>query len=129
MEPGGAHVFADYSGVFPRDGSALSAESIFASLVAATEASGVRVVGQLLSVFDGSVSPLGFAAVVLIDESHVSAHSYADEGLLAVDAFTCGGTNPDDVLDDFIARIAPLAPDMVTLSRQRHDRFLRRRAS
>lgn len=36
--------------------------------------------------------------MVLLDESHCSAHSYADLGLIALDVFTCGNTNPHDVL-------------------------------
>jgi S-adenosylmethionine/arginine decarboxylase-like enzyme len=36
--------------------------------------------------------------MVLLDESHCSAHAYSDEGLLALDIFTCGNTDPRDVL-------------------------------
>ena len=50
-------------------------------------------------VFDGSESPSGFAAVVLIDESHVTAHCYSDEGLLAIDVFTCGPHDPEHVVE------------------------------
>ena len=55
---------------------------------------GVRVVHDHCAVFDGGVSPLGFAAVALLDESHMSAHCYSDQGKLAFDVFTCGG-DPD----------------------------------
>ncbi|MBW3542597.1 MAG: S-adenosylmethionine decarboxylase, partial [Planctomycetes bacterium] len=37
-------------------------------------------------------------SVVVLDESHVSAHTYADRGLIALDVFTCGSTDPADVL-------------------------------
>jgi S-adenosylmethionine decarboxylase len=46
----------------------------------------------------GSDSPPGFTAVVVLDESHCSAHTYADLGLMAIDFFTCGTTNPEDIL-------------------------------
>ena len=36
----------------------------------------VREVHSHVEEFDGSKSPAGFAAVVLLDESHVSAHCY-----------------------------------------------------
>ena len=52
-----------------------------------------------VEVFDGSKSPSGFAAVVLIDESHVTAHCYSDEGLLAIDVFTCGPHDPEHVVE------------------------------
>ena len=54
----------------------------------------VRVVHDHIEVFDGAVSPPGFAAVAVLDESHMSAHCYSDQGKLAFDVFTCG-SNPD----------------------------------
>jgi len=42
----------------------------------------------------GHDSPPGFTCVVMLDESHCSMHSYADKGLLAIDIFTCGKTDP-----------------------------------
>ena len=61
--------------------------------------SGIREVHSHVEVFDGSESPPGFAAVVLIDESHVTAHCYSDEGLLAIDVFTCGTHDPEQVVE------------------------------
>ena len=52
--------------------------------------SGITVLGHQLNVFDGSKSPPGFASVILLDESHLSAHCYSTEGMLAIDIFTCG---------------------------------------
>ncbi|NLV46262.1 MAG: adenosylmethionine decarboxylase [Candidatus Hydrogenedentes bacterium] len=61
------------------------------------ERAGATVVSQVRYKF-GHESPPGFTAVVLLDESHCSAHTYADLGLIAMDVFTCGNTNPRDVL-------------------------------
>ena len=61
--------------------------------------SGIREVHSHVEVFAGSESPPGFAAVVLIDESHVTAHCYSDEGLLAIDVFTCGPHDPEHVVE------------------------------
>ena len=47
-------------------------------------------------------SPPGFAAVVLIDESHVTAHCYSERGILAIDVFTCGKHDPDILADSTI---------------------------
>jgi S-adenosylmethionine decarboxylase len=63
----------------------------------AAELAGAQVLCQVRYKF-GHDSPPGFAAVVLLDESHCSAHSYADLGLVAMDVFTCGHTDPRDVL-------------------------------
>ena len=46
----------------------------------------------------GYNSPPGFACIIMLDESHCSVHSYADLGLLAIDIFTCGNSNPLDIL-------------------------------
>jgi S-adenosylmethionine decarboxylase len=43
----------------------------------------------------------GFTSVILLDESHITAHAYTKQGLLALDVFTCGKTDPK-VISDFI---------------------------
>jgi S-adenosylmethionine decarboxylase proenzyme len=58
----------------------------------ATEA-GSTVVSQIRYRF-GAESPPGCTAVVMLDESHCSVHTYADLGLMAFDVFTCGATDP-----------------------------------
>lgn len=63
----------------------------------AAERAGATVISQVRYKF-GSDSPPGFTAVILLDESHCSAHTYADLGLVALDVFTCGDTEPMDVL-------------------------------
>lgn len=50
----------------------------------------INIVHKHCEVFDGSVSPPGFAAVLLLDESHCSAHCYSELGMLAIDVFSCG---------------------------------------
>ncbi len=77
-----------------------------------------------LAPFDGSTSPPGFAAVVLIDESHITAHSYADRGLLAVDCFTCGTTDPEIIATHLNLRLVERFPDVVLVRKERVDRFL-----
>ena len=63
----------------------------------AAKKAGSTVVSQIRYHF-GHNSPPGFAAVVMLDESHCSAHCYADTGQIALDIFTCGTTKPRDVL-------------------------------
>ncbi len=57
---------------------------------------GATVVSQIRYKF-GAGSPPGCTAVVMLDESHCSVHTYADEGLMAFDVFTCGSTDPRQV--------------------------------
>ncbi len=67
------------------------------TMARAAERAGATVVSQIRYKF-GLDSPPGFTAVVMLDESHCSAHTYADQGLVAMDVFTCGNTEPKDVL-------------------------------
>jgi len=66
-------------------------------MAGAAERAGATVISQVRYKF-GADSPPGFAAVILLDESHCSAHTYADLGLIAMDLFTCGKTDPNLVL-------------------------------
>jgi S-adenosylmethionine decarboxylase len=67
-------------------------------LAASAEKAGANVLSQIRYKF-GSDSPPGFACAVLLDESHCTAHSYADLGLVAMDLFTCGNTDPRTVIE------------------------------
>ena len=66
-------------------------------LARSAERAGATVISQTRYKF-GQDSPPGFAALVMLDESHCSAHTYADLGLVAMDIFTCGHTNPKELL-------------------------------
>lgn len=61
------------------------------------EKAGATVISQVRYHFGHNSAP-GFTAAVLLDESHCTAHSYADLGLMALDMFTCGKTDPRDIL-------------------------------
>ena len=118
MKSKGRHITLDYSG-FKGDGGWVL--DILQSAVAKSDA---REVHAHVSNFDGSVSPLGFAAVVLIDESHVSAHCYADEGILAVDCFTCGSVDPAGIADEIHAQLLEHIPTIHLVQRTELDRFV-----
>jgi S-adenosylmethionine decarboxylase len=62
----------------------------------AARACGSTVISQVRYQF-GQDSPPGCTAIVMLDESHCSAHTYADLGLVAMDIFTCGDTDPRQV--------------------------------
>jgi S-adenosylmethionine/arginine decarboxylase-like enzyme/uncharacterized protein with PQ loop repeat len=68
--------------------------TMMTAMLAAAEKHGVRVVSNQIEIFDGTDSPPGFASACLIDESHMSAHCYTDQGMIAFDCFTCGA-NPE----------------------------------
>lgn len=84
---------------------------------------GIREVHSHVEIFDGDLSPPGFAAVVLIDESHVTAHCYSESGLLAIDVFTCGDHDPDCVAEQIHGRLVSENDEIILDRRQRIDRF------
>ncbi len=64
----------------------------------------MKILNQHLSIL-GESSPSGFAICITLDESHMTCHSYFDEGLLAVDAFTCGNTDTEELISIFISKL------------------------
>ena len=118
MNAKGRHITLDYTG-FTGDG-----EWVLTVLRTAVSRSDAREVHAHVSEFDGQESPVGFAAVVLIDESHVSAHCYADEGILAVDCFTCGEVDPSGIADDIHGQLTEVIPTIKLVQRTELDRFV-----
>jgi S-adenosylmethionine decarboxylase len=70
---------------------------VLETMAHAAEQAGANVISAIRYKF-GHDSPPGFTAIVMLDESHCSAHAYADLGLMAMDIFTCGKTDPSEVL-------------------------------
>ncbi len=91
----GMHLLVDCRGV--AEDVCLDDERMLNTMAAAARKAGATVLSQTRYHF-GHNSPAGFTAAVMLDESHCTAHAYADEGLLAIDIFTCGHTNPHQVL-------------------------------
>lgn len=73
-------------------------ESMLNAMARAATRAGAKVISQSRYHF-GHNSPPGFAALIMLDESHCSAHCYAEENQIALDVFTCGGTDPWRVLE------------------------------
>lgn len=113
---------ADYQGFVtknPREAGEFVMELLEASLAG----SPARIVDRRLSVFEGTVSPPGFASVLLLDESHATAHCYSDEGLLAVDCFTCGKSDPAEIMANFDEALLVQFPDVRLVEKQEASRF------
>jgi len=80
----GRHVLADISGV--SDAVLDDLDRLENGLVAASRAEGVSVLGVLRKKFQ----PRGVTLLLLLAESHVSLHTYPEQGRAFFDAFTCG---------------------------------------
>jgi S-adenosylmethionine decarboxylase proenzyme len=48
----------------------------------------------ILNVFAHQFSPQGCTIVIALSESHVSCHTWPEEGCIAIDVYTCGEGNP-----------------------------------
>ena len=117
----GGHVVLDYTGYSPpvdEDGAWM-----LQVLRDCVNRAGIREVHAHVAQFDGRESPPGFAAVVLIDESHVSAHCYSESGRLAIDIFTCGDSDPGPLADDIHSMVVEAVPGLELSGRGRLDRF------
>lgn len=102
-----------------------AAERLVGAMASAARSEGANVLHTHFEAFDGQSSPPGFASVVLLDESHLSAHSYSDCGMLAIDVFTCG-SNCSAVTDRIVERVQQQVGQMwpaATIERATLQRF------
>ena len=120
--PQGTHVFLDYVNAHFEGED--DYQWLFSTMRKAVAQSPATEVHAHLAPFDGSTSPPGFAAVVLIDESHITAHCYADRGLLAVDCFTCGETDPEIIASYLDEQLTKRFPNLKRMRKDRVNRFL-----
>jgi S-adenosylmethionine decarboxylase len=66
-------------------------------------ASGATVLKTVTHKFD----PQGITAICLLSESHISIHTWPEEGKAALDVYTCGSANPKIGCDIIIAQLNP----------------------
>lgn len=118
----GSHILVDYTGFFTT--SKDIGQLLLSIMEQAIDNSDARRVHSHVEIFDGIISPPGFAAAVLLDESHLTAHCYSDKGWLAIDCFTCGGTNAESIVDEIHQRLITLSPEIKLEKRTTASRFL-----
>ena len=103
IQPVGRHLLADLCGLAPetlRDEKALAA-----LLEASLWAAGFTVLGTNQHKF--TTGGCGVTGVALLSESHAAFHTYPEYGYMALDVFSCGSQDPQDVLDRFVAELQP----------------------
>jgi S-adenosylmethionine decarboxylase len=67
----------------------------------AAAASGATVVQTISKKFE----PQGVTVICLLSESHISIHTWPEEGKAAVDVYTCGDCNPKIGCDIIIQQL------------------------
>ena len=60
---------------------------------------------------------LGVTGVVLLAESHISIHTWPEQGYAAIDIFMCGAAEPQRALDVLREALAPAGCAMRALHR------------
>jgi S-adenosylmethionine decarboxylase len=56
---------------------------------------GIRRSGMtILNIFQHCFLPQGCTIIIALSESHVSCHTWPEEGCIAIDVYTCGEKNP-----------------------------------
>jgi len=97
METRSTHILAEYLGCSADLLDDL--EAIERLMKRAARAAGAAVVGSTFHRF----SPQGVSGVVVVEESHLSIHTWPEYGYAAVDIFTCGECRPE-AAHDVLAR-------------------------
>lgn len=110
--PAGSHLLADLSGIDA--GRLTDCDELEALLRSAAAAAGARV---LHSHFHGFGQGLGVTGVVLLAESHISIHTWPEDGFAAVDIFMCGASRPQTALDVIQAALGPRHCQLNTIRR------------
>ncbi|WP_229417372.1 adenosylmethionine decarboxylase [Massilia sp. Root418] len=114
--PAGSHLLADLSGIHA---SRLSdCDELEALLRSAAAAAGARV---LHSHFHGFGEGLGVTGVVLLAESHISIHTWPEDGFAAVDIFMCGASQPQTALAVIQDALAPQGCQLNTIRRSANN--------
>ena len=75
--------------------------SLRSLLESAAAASGATVVQTISKKFD----PQGVTVMCLLSESHISIHTWPEQGRAAVDVYTCGSCNPKIGCDMIIEQL------------------------
>lgn len=117
----GSHITIDFMGA-THDNPTVFGNAIFQILKDSLKLATCHEVHSHLEILEGN-TPSGFTCVVLLDESHMTAHSYSELGLLAIDVFTCGNSNPLLMANYIEAKIQELIPTAILVSEVELKRF------
>ena len=99
----GTHMLVDMHGV---QAKLLADEQLLVELlVNSLHEAGFNVISHFSHKFPGDQS--GVTAMALLSESHAAFHSYPEYEVLAMDIFSCGSANLEEVLRAIVAALRP----------------------
>jgi S-adenosylmethionine decarboxylase len=88
-------------------------DAILEAFEEAVEACGATVLNR----FSHQFHPQGVTVVYALAESHISIHTFPEDGCCAIDVYTCGSMNTRKGMDVFIDYFKPLEVNMQEVSR------------
>lgn len=113
MEPTGQHLILDFWGcerLVLDDVVALEA-----ALVAAAHAADARIVKRVMHAF----TPHGVTGMLLLEESHLSIHTWPEQGYAAIDFYTCGVGDPTRAERPLVDALRPTRIERHAIARGR----------
>jgi S-adenosylmethionine decarboxylase len=122
MKNKGNHVFLDFINFYDDDLNECS-KYIFDVMKDSISQTNMRAMFEKMVILKDDTEE-GFTSVILLDESHITAHSYTKRGLLALDVFTCGQTNPETVAKYVKEKLEEKYPKINCINYATHKRFL-----
>ena len=87
----------------------------------AAVAAGATVVETVVHAF----SPQGVTGVVVVEESHLSIHTWPEASYAAMDFFTCGGCDPQAARDLVRSALGARSVETLEVHRGLHDGSVR----
>jgi len=116
----GNHIFLDFINFHGNEYEL--GNKVFDIMIKAIESTNMKIVHKHLEILNGD-TPSGFTSVILLDESHATSHCYSDDGLLAIDLFTCGKTDTLKVMETIKENLFKEFPNLKCTYFQNHRRF------
>ncbi|MEM1023655.1 MAG: adenosylmethionine decarboxylase [Myxococcota bacterium] len=111
MDTRGQHLLAEYYGC---PTALLDDEAAIEELLnRAAVAAGATVVASVFHRF----SPQGVSGVVVIEESHLSVHTWPEGGYAAVDFYTCGDCSPGKAHEVLAQTLSPERSELLVVER------------
>jgi S-adenosylmethionine decarboxylase len=107
----GQHWLVEYLGCDPKRLD--DREYLVGLLRRAAEAAGAKVVAEAIQPF----SPHGMSAVLLIEESHFSLHTWPEAGYAAADFYTCGDCQPERAHAVLLAGVGAARSELIVIER------------
>jgi len=77
------------------------ADYLRSAMTEAANRSGATIVGESFIRFN----PQGVTGVLVLSESHLSIHTYPEEGFAAIDCYTCGTSVDPEVATDYLKAV------------------------